>query len=277
MKLLGNLLMTACLIAGCLSVATSYRPRVTDDRVAGLTQTAPAGARAKTQEELDALRADYEAGRLTAEAYTRQREALVPTVTPSGAPITAEELARMRAQTADGTPVANNVKVQEFSLTRWPHAWLFGISALGLFAGAMLVRTSTKHALAAKATSPGSTPVGADAPVSPEAALAHTREVCERLLRELHTMPSDDARLDAIVERLGELQKNELANFVDARPQLVARLGLGGYSELMDRFAGAERQVNRAWSAAADRVLPEAHRCLANVPPMMREAETKLG
>ena len=51
---------------------------------------------------------------------------------------------------------------------------------------------------------------------------------------------------------------------------------MGGYAELMDRFAGAERQINRAWSAAADGVLPESHRCLANVPEMMREAESKL-
>lgn len=280
MKLLGNLLMTACLIAGCLAVATSYRPRTTDDRIVGLTQTAPAGAREKTQAELVELRSRYEAGEITAEAYTRQREALVPLVPPGAgddAKITEEDLARLRAESEPGVPIARNVKVQEFSVARWPQAWLFGLSALGLFAGAMLVRTSTKHALAAKAASPGSTPLGADAPITPAAALARTREVCETLLREFATLPSDTARLDAVVDRLGELQKNELASFVDARPQLIARIGMGRYAELMDRFAAAERQVNRAWSAAADGVLPEAHRCLANVPPMIREAEERLG
>ena len=153
MKLLGNLLMTACLIAGCLAAATAYRPRTQNKAIVGLTQTAPAGAREKTQEELDALRARYEAREITAEAYTRQREALVPLVVPGAgeaAKITEDDRAKMLADSdpaAPGVPVARSVKVQEFSILRWPHSWLFALSALGLFAGAMLVRTSTKRAL----------------------------------------------------------------------------------------------------------------------------------
>jgi hypothetical protein len=51
---------------------------------------------------------------------------------------------------------------------------------------------------------------------------------------------------------------------------------MGGYAELMDRFAAGERQINRAWSAAADGYLDEATRCLSNVPAMLAEAEQKL-
>jgi hypothetical protein len=47
----------------------------------------------------------------------------------------------------------------------------------------------------------------------------------------------DRARL--ILARLGEIQRSHMAAFVEARPLLVARLGLGGYAELMDRSAAA--------------------------------------
>jgi hypothetical protein len=276
MKLLGNLLMTICLITGCLAAATAYRPRTSNDAIVGTTQTAPAGARDKTETELAKLRADLEAGRVTSEQYVRQREALVALVPPSpdGGVITEEARAQMIEQDADGQPVAQFVKVKEFSLTRWPYAWLFGLSALGLFTGAMLVRTATRHALEDSPISPGVE--GAQKEGDPAYALAQTRAVAEQLLRDLPSMPSDRARLDAIVERLGEAQKTHLAAFVDARPRLIAKIGMGGYAELMDRFAAGERQINRAWSAAADGYLDEATRCLSNVPAMLAEAEKKL-
>lgn len=277
MKLIGNLLMVVCLVAGCLSAATAYRPRTTSESLIGLTQTAPAGARPKTQDELDALRADLEAGKVSAEAYTRQREALVPIVPPGtgdAQKISDEDLAQMRTQGADGKPVAQYVKVKEFAFERWPHALPFVLSAAGLFAGAMLVRTATKKELRAAATTPGVQ--GAEKVGDPAHALAQTRAVCEQLLRDLPAMRSEKDRLDAIVERLGEAQKTHLAAFVDARPRLIAKLGLGGYAEMMDRFAAGERQLNRAWSAAADGYADEAMRCLANVPALLAEAERRL-
>mgnify|MGYP001431041056 CR=1 FL=1 len=276
MKLLGNLLMTLCLITGCLAAATAYRPRTSDSAIVGTTQTAPAGARDKTETELTKLRADLEAGRITSEQYVRQREALVALVPPApeGGVITEEARTQMTATDADGAPVAQFVKVKEFSIGRWPFAWLFGLSALGLFAGAMLVRTATKKELSAKPLSPGveGTPKEGD----PAHALAQTRAISEQLLRDLPAMPSDKDRLDAIVERLGDAQKTHLAAFVDARPRLIAKIGMGGYAELMDRFAAAERQLNRAWSAAADGYIAEATHCLSNVPGMLAEAERKL-
>ena len=53
-------------------------------------------------------------------------------------------------------------------------------------------------------------------------------------------------------------------------------MGLGGYAELMDGFAAMERQLNRAWSAAADRHLPEALLCLRAAQPMVVETLRKL-
>lgn len=272
MKSLGNLLMVICLITGCLSMATAYRPRPTQG-VVGLTQTAPAGAREKTDDELTQLRGDLESGKITAEQYTRQRDALVPLVT-AGESISAEQVEQMRTMDDTGAPTARFVKVQEFSVMRWPFAWLFALSALGLFAGAMLVRTATKKELADSALSPGVE--GEHKEGDPAYALAQTRIACEELIRDLPSMGTEKQQLDAIVDRLGDAQKNHLAAFVDARPRLIAKLGMGGYAELMDRFAAAERQINRSWSAAADGYHAEAMRCLHNAPPMLEEAERKL-
>jgi hypothetical protein len=272
MKLLGNLLMVVCLISGCLAMATAYRPRTTD-AVVGLTQTAAAGGRAKTDAELAQLRKDFESHKISAEQYSRDRQTLVPIVTPSEA-ITIEQLEQMRTMDDTGAPTAQFVKVKEFSVGRWPFAWLFGLSALGLFTGAMLVRTATKKELAASALPTDAKGVKKEG--DPAHALEQTRAECEQLLRDLPAMGSEKAQLDAIVERLGDAQKTHLADFVDARPRLIAKLGMSGYAELMDRFAAAERQINRAWSAAADGYLAESMRCLHNAPSMLAEAETKM-
>ncbi len=272
MKLLGNLLMVVCLISGCLAMATAYRPRATD-AVVNLTQTAPAGGREKTDAELAQLRKDFESHAITAEQYTRARQTLVPIVSPAEK-ISIEQLEQMRTMDDTGAPTARFVKVKEFSLTRWPFAWLFGLSIAGLFTGAMLVRTATKKELAASALTTDAQ--GAQRQGDPAHALEQTRIICEQLLRDLPAMPSEKAQLDAIVDRLGEAQKTHLADFVDARPRLIAKLGMSGYAELMDRFAAAERQINRAWSAAADGYLAESVRCLRNAPPMLAEAERKM-
>ena len=64
--------------------------------------------------------------------------------------------------------------------------------------------------------------------------------------------------------------------FIAARPALVARLGLGGYAQLMDHFAAAERQLNRAWSAAADGYATDAVECLDNASTLLGEAEQRM-
>jgi hypothetical protein len=83
-------------------------------------------------------------------------------------------------------------------------------------------------------------------------------------------------RLALILERLGEAQKTHMPAFVEARPILIARLGLGGFAELMDRYAAAERQINRAWSAAADGVPAEAAQCLELASVFLDEALDRL-
>jgi hypothetical protein len=44
----------------------------------------------------------------------------------------------------------------------------------------------------------------------------------------------------------------------------------------MDRFASAERAMNRAWSAAADGITEEAELCLARAIETVPEAQKRL-
>ena len=45
---------------------------------------------------------------------------------------------------------------------------------------------------------------------------------------------------------------------------------------IMDRFAAAERQINRAWSAAADGVYAEAETCLTTAVDRLDETAKTL-
>ncbi|MFU8829682.1 MAG: hypothetical protein ACNA8P_09650, partial [Phycisphaerales bacterium] len=96
------------------------------------------------------------------------------------------------------------------------------------------------------------------------------------LADDLARATTEDEKLEAIVRRIGFIQRDDVPAFVADRPALVNRLGLGGYAELMDNFAAMERQLNRAWSAAADGHLPESETCLQNAQPMVVETLRKL-
>ena len=67
-----------------------------------------------------------------------------------------------------------------------------------------------------------------------------------------------------------------MTEFVEARSPLIAQLGLAGFAEVMDRWAAAERQINRAWSAAADGVYEEVVDCLTLSQTHLEEALNEL-
>lgn len=105
--------------------------------------------------------------------------------------------------------------------------------------------------------------------------LASTKATVANLRESLKLIPSIDGRMAEIRDRLGGLQRGELMDFVASRERLVAQLGLGGYAALMDQFSAAERQINRAWSAAADGVQEEAISCLALAEELVGATEQK--
>lgn len=313
MKITGNILLTVSLIAAMLSAATAYLVPATlpDEAFQGQTDggveyarlASSAGVKPIGDVELQELRRKYETGEMTAEAYARARQTAAPLVQarPSipapaesaqesesasietaaeqaihytaedegGALLTPQRLAVLRA--AGG----NAIHVSKFAFERWKYWWVFALSAAGLFAGSMLVRYGTKAEIAAAATAAKRTG-GAEVVVTPEQSFEAIVDAVASLQRDLPGMASERDRLDAIIQRLGEAQKTSVFAFIDARPLLVNRMGLGGYSELMDHFAAAERQINRAWSAAADGVYDEARACIDSAAILLERTRPKL-
>ncbi len=282
MKLIGNLLLTICLISGMISAATAYFASTDLDPSAfeeskdsaGVVHyarlAAPAGAQKITQETLDNLRAQYEAGDLTAEEYTNKRRTPEPILKDDlhkdGTELTPERLEELK------DAKVKHVFLKEFSFARWTYWWVFAISAVGLFVGSMLVRTASKREIAAAAVSAP----GGGAAMTPEASLDSIHEIIAKLRRDLPGISDERERLRTIIARLDEAQKTHIVAFIDARPLLVSKMGLGGYSELMDQFAAAERQINRAWSAAADNVYIESEICLARADELLEETKKKI-
>ena len=183
---------------------------------------------------------------------------------PAGTELTPEVVGAMSARQDDGGPLVRRVHLAEFSFARWSHKWYF--------LGSVIVLTLS--GLGQKVLSGnGQLKKGAADPVdSLAAAIAEIKSVHADVL----AMQSDKARMAEIVERVGELQQTHLANFPEARDVIVARGGLAKYANVMDAFAGGERKVNRAWSAAADGDLGESVENLELAVPLLEEAAKRL-
>ncbi len=246
LRLFTALLIVASLVAGAIAAATAYLAPLSlpDSALVGKTINGPAGFVAGA------------GGR--PEPYAS-----------AGAPITAELLAALRTQkNAEGRPI-RRIPIKEFTLATWNEKWLFFGAVAGLVVSAVLTRVARSKGAAA--------PQAAGAAGSPEATLAKMREIVATLQVDLPRMPSDKQRNEAVIERVGLIQRELIGAFADARPQIQRRLGIAGYAQVMDRFAGAERQLNRAWSAAADDVYEEAETCIVSAGPLLHEASTRLG
>jgi hypothetical protein len=239
MRLLGIVLLIVAVVVGLLAASTAYLVSLDRpaDELAGLTLSADAGeGTTKTKVREPALR--------------------------KGAALTPESVERLRGQGV------SYVRVREFDLGRWPGRWAFAAAIISLVAGAGLLRTASRRALVSAE--------GTEARELPEQALQAIKATVQDLVRDLPGLRTEQERLRAILDRLGAVQKTHMPAFVEARTVLVARMGLGGYAELMDRYAAAERQIYRAWSAAADGVYAEALGCLETASVYLDEALTHL-
>ncbi|MFG0286380.1 MAG: hypothetical protein ACF8R7_18355 [Phycisphaerales bacterium JB039] len=179
-------------------------------------------------------------------------------VAPKDTPITPEVLEALRAANVE------RVHVKEFGVGLWPHNWLFALALGGLFAGSMLMRAAGRKAAAA-----GLAPVDGRAVMSPRDLVASAKAAVESLRSELAGVADGRQRTHLIIERLDATRKAHLTPFVDSRVELVGSLGLAGYARIMDIFSAAERQVNRAWSAAADGALNESEACLERASDLL--------
>jgi hypothetical protein len=308
MRPLAYLLLTVSLIAGALAAATAYlapldaldeTALLDDNGDAKLTLSAPAGkidpranpdlaaSIAELHVELDADRKDPKPVLLvrerpqvdltpiapvetvpTGQQVLLERESVMP-VGRAGDPLTPDLLAALRDAEVE------SVKVKSFDLMRWrfaalPGVLVFGLACIGLLAGAGLVRAAAKKEIDAHADQPSG------AQESPEQAFEAIHAEVVALKQALPGLASDHERNAMIVARLGVLQSEHIQAIIDARAPLIARLGLGGFAEFMDRFAAADRKINRAWSAAADEAFEEAMDALEAADALLPGAAEKL-
>jgi len=259
MRLIANVILTLSLTLGALSAASAYLASLSlpAEQLVGLTLNAPAGvlvedgviSRGDDGVPLPLFEQDHT---LTeADVQLLKEQASVP-VTVDGRE---REIGRLL--------------VKSFSFGRWEGKWLFLLSLVGLGVGAFLVQSATRKEIERAEA-------GAVAGESPEEALEAIISTVNGLVRDLPTLPSDAARCEAIVEMIGRAERDHVPTFVDARSLLISRLGLAGFASLMDRFAALERQINRAWSAAADEHFPEAATCLAKAQLIGEETRERM-
>jgi hypothetical protein len=295
MKLIAYILMTVALVLGTVAATTAYSPALDlpDERLLGLTLNADAGV-ALTEAfgaAMDGAGGDRDAlvRGIVAERRTGERLRLAEAAAPAfpawqedlkedekakrawgalatqDAEITPELLAAMRAMGVD------RVRVKEFAFGRWEHAWLMGLACLGLVVAAVMLKVQRRAEIAAKlaASDEGGTE-------SPEYAISEIRGVVESVLAMLPTLGGDAERMELILDRVGGLQWTHVQAILDARTTLIGRLKLAGYAQFMDRFSALERQLNRAWSAAADGVLEESVASLEGARELLPQVEERL-
>jgi hypothetical protein len=180
-------------------------------------------------------------------------------------PLTPEVVEALRAAGVE------RVRVKTFKPGRWTHLPLFGAACVGLLAGALLTRLSAARTarLADRAAE------HADA-VTPERAIAGLRAVVATLLEELPALGDRHGACRTITDRVGDATGGLVPAVVDQRERLVGRMGLRAYAGFMDVFAAGERQLNRAWSAAADDALDESIEALERAGERLAVAENKL-
>jgi len=243
MKLLAALIMTASLVVGLIASVTTYVPKLDAiDPEAGLTLNAQAGV----------------------DPDNPNQPRLNPEEADGDLVLTAELIEQLKS---DGE---ERVRVKEFAWTRWEHRWLFVGAVVGLFVGAMMMRAASKAATSAAALASG------EPKRSPAALLDAARDRIAALQSELSQITDRRARLALIIERLDAVHDEQLDPFVSARDELIARDGMTGYAQIMDVFAAAERQLNRAWSAAADGVYEEAEECLTAGAKLLSQTRERI-
>lgn len=232
---LSSLLVAVSLAGGALAAATAYLAPLSlpDEQLRGLTLNDSAGARQKPDGSL---------------APVAEKE---------------DELAAARLRDLRAAGV-RYVRVKEFSWRRWPGMPWFGLSLAGLLVGGLLLRSSNKRQIS-EARAGG-------LEQTPQQSLANVHAHIVALRRELDSVSAGPSALALVLDRLTALQQTEIEQFVEARDPLIAQLGLAGFAEVMDRWAAGERQINRAWSAAADGVYEETIDCLASAQTHLEEA-----
>jgi len=98
------------------------------------------------------------------------------------------------------------------------------------------------------------------------------REVEALSERMASTGHPDATALAACKARLETIQRGDLERLCASGPQVAAQLGVEGMAQIFSPLSGAERRLNRAWSAMVDRHWPEAMTSVKVASGLMGEA-----
>ncbi len=254
MRLFNMLLITVSIILAVLGAATAYTPSLSaaDDQLVGRELSAnvmgvdEAGkpdviVKGKTGVDEDGVN-----------IYTTLDEPLITSLREKG---------------------VRRVRVTDFRFSTWTGKWMFLIGIGGMIAASLVTRRIRSMSAQAIRDTP---PAEGAKHATPKSLIAAARTAVQKLRDDWSPNANRD-ELPDVVAALGEVQKQHLDAFVAMRPRLETQLGLAGYAQVMDRFAAAERQINRAWSAAADEVPDEVRICLDRAVPLLDETLAKLG
>jgi len=249
LKLCGSLLVTISLVLGTYAASTAYLVPIDSIQfAAGQSATAD-----------DAVTLHAPAGR---DDSIPPQPILRPGPQDAPLTLTAEHLALLRDAGVD------RVHVKEFSFGRWRERWLFVLAVIGLAVGALMLRAAQRSEVQAAAASV--------TVHSPDALLDSALSIARGVRDELEGTPATPAATTKLAKSIERMQAECFDPFVDCRPVIVEKFGMAGYAQLMDRFAAAERQFNRSWSAAADHVAAEATECFGNGIVLLEEARARL-
>lgn len=135
------------------------------------------------------------------------------------------------------------------------------VGALLLVAG-FLVRRATPVAAPSTPGKPGVADVGS------------ARDAVHRIAGEIINLQKEAPVLpmEQLVTRLDMLIKGFVLPVIEAQALIIDRQGFAAYAAHTSPWAGGERLVYRAWSAATDGHRPEALASLAQAVPHFEEA-----
>jgi len=285
MRLVGYLIITAALVVGTLGAATAYTVSVSsaDEQLLGLVLKSDAavvpeddgGGGAETGAQAAGEGAGEGAGADDGEDGSgRGPEPEV--VASSDTEITPEVLSSLREAGvewihvkgfASGAADEGNMDRLTRWLALWDRWWWVALGCVGLVAGAVLVRAGAKQTLAKARRA---------ARFGPGEAMEQLEMELGDLRSNLGALSDEHEQSREIMSRVGSMQATQVTAVVEAREVLVSRLGLGGFAQFMDRFAGVERSLNRAWSMAADGAIDGAIEALDRAAMLLPEAREPL-
>lgn len=232
MQWLASLLMILGTSLGVYGAASAYYVPIDapDAQIAGLTLNDDAGARV--------------AGR-----------SLVP-IAQRGAILDAPTLTELRNNAAGApgeSPAWKYARVKEFAWSRWPGKWLAcaGIALLGV--GAVLARETRGTIVASED--------GAVVAIN-LASVAQLSAEIDSLVIQARARPTGAAKW--ICDSTDGLQKRWIMPLLRSQAHFMSKHGVGRAAETVTSLAAVERNLNRAWSAAADGYLDEATEALGN-------------